>query len=52
MVRRFPSYIVYVSVDAGSGRTVTILHYFAEASGRNLGEIVIGQTDTLRQLTF
>ena len=51
-LRRFPSYIVYVTIDGGSGIPVTIPHYFAEASGRSLGAIAVGQTDLLRQLTF
>jgi hypothetical protein len=46
-VRRFPSYVVYVTIGA-----VTIPVYFADASRRNLGEIVVGQTDPIRQLTF
>lgn len=46
-VRRFPSYVVYVTI-AG----VTIPAFFADASGRNLAEIAIGQTDPFRQLAF
>jgi len=51
LVRRFPSYVVYTTVDSGSG-PVCIPHYFAEASGRNLATIAIGQTDNLRQLSW
>lgn len=50
-VRRFPSYVLYVTIDSGSGAT-TIPYYFADASGRNLATIAIGQTDPLRQLTW
>lgn len=46
-VRRFPSYVVYVTTGG-----VTIPVYFADASGRNLGEIVLDWTDPFRQLTF
>lgn len=52
MVRRFPSYVVYATIDGGGGAPVTIPHYFADASGRNLLEIGVGQTDPLRQLAF
>ena len=51
-VRRFPSYVVYVTVDRGTGAAITIPLYFADASGRSLLEIAVGQTDTLRQLTW
>lgn len=51
LVRRFPSYIVYTTIDAGSG-PVCIPHYFAEASGRHLATIAIGQTDLLRKLAW
>jgi hypothetical protein len=50
-VRRFPSYAVYVTIGSG-GPATTIPVYFANAISRNLGEIVIGQTDPIRQLTF
>ncbi|HJQ60392.1 MAG TPA: hypothetical protein VJ890_26035 [Vineibacter sp.] len=50
-VRRFPSYVVYVSIGSGAAAT-TIPVYFANATSRNLGEIVIGQTDPIRQLAF
>ena len=52
MVRRFPSYVVYVTVDPGTGLSTSVPLYFAEASGRNLLEIAVGQTDPLRQLTW
>jgi hypothetical protein len=52
MVRRFPSYVVYATMDGGGGSPVTIPHYFADASVRNLLEIGVGQTDPLRQLAF
>jgi hypothetical protein len=51
-VRRFPSYVVYVTIDRGTGAAVTIPIYFADASGRSLLEIAVGQTDTLRQLVW
>lgn len=51
-VRRFPSYVAYVTIDPGGGTISTVPLYFAEASGRDLLEIVIGQTDVLRQLTW
>jgi hypothetical protein len=44
-VRRFPSYVVYATVN-GFSQPI----YFADASGRSLGEIVIGQTDPMRQV--
>ena len=50
-VRRFPSYVAYVTI-ANSGSAVTIPLYFADASARNLGEIAIGWTDPIRQLTW
>ncbi len=50
-VRRFPSYVLYGTVDSGTGpKTIPI--YFAEASGRALGAIAIGQTDVLRALPW
>ncbi len=51
-VRRFPSYVVYVGIKNGTAPAVTIPVYFADASGRNLAEIVVGWTDPFRQLTF
>lgn len=50
-VRRFPSYVVYVTIGTG-GAAVSIPVYFADASSRNLLEIGIGQTDVIRQLGF
>lgn len=52
MVRRFPSYVVYVSIDRGSGSPATAPIYFADAHDRALGRIVYGGTDVLRQLTW
>ena len=53
MVRRFPSYVLYVTIDTGTGGgPVTVPLYFADAASRGLGEIVIGQHDPLRQLTW
>jgi len=50
-VRRFPSYVLYVTI--GCGRSpVTIPIYFADASGRSLAEIAVGQSDPVRQLTW
>lgn len=51
-VRRFPSYVVYVTVDRGGAAPVTVPIYFADASHRALGEIVVGQTDVLRALRW
>jgi hypothetical protein len=51
-VRRFPSYIVYGTVDIGKGGPRTVPIYFADASKRGLLEIAIGQTDTLRHFTW
>jgi hypothetical protein len=51
-VRRFPSYIVYLTIDPGSGISTAVPLYFADASGRNLLEIAVGQTDPLRQVTW
>jgi hypothetical protein len=52
MVRRFPSYVVYATVDSGACPPVTIPIYFADASGRSLGAILVGQHDPIRQLTW
>lgn len=52
MVRRFPSYIVYATIDTGQRQPVTIPVYFANANSRALTEIVIGQHDPVRQLTW
>jgi hypothetical protein len=49
-VRRFPSYVVYVTISTGTSTTIPV--FFAEASGRNLAEIAIGQTDPFRHLAF
>jgi hypothetical protein len=51
-VRRFPSYAIYVTVSGNQRILVSLPVYFADASGRNLGEIVIGQSDLIRQLTW
>jgi hypothetical protein len=51
-VRRFPSYAVYVTVSGEERMLVSIPVYFADASKRNLGQIVIGQSDLIRQLTW
>jgi hypothetical protein len=51
-VRRFPSYVVYVTISMLGGASTTIPVYFADASGRALAEIAIGQTDPFRQLAF
>lgn len=51
-VRRFPSYMAYASIDPGTGVSTTVPLYFANANGRSLLEIGIGQTDVLRQLTW
>lgn len=50
-VRRFPSYVVYVTIG-GIAASTTIPVYFANAISRSLGEIVISQTDPVRQLAF
>jgi hypothetical protein len=52
MVRRFPSYVVYATWDSGEGVPITIPIYFADASQRTLAEIVVGQHDPVRQLTW
>jgi hypothetical protein len=52
MVRRFPSYVVYATLDSGEGVPITIPIYFADASQRTLAEIVVGQHDPIRQLTW
>lgn len=50
-LRRFPSLVVYVTLDVGSGpKTVPL--YFADASGRSLAAIAVGQTDVLRQMAW
>jgi hypothetical protein len=38
-----PSYTVFTTIDVGSGIKTTIPYSFADASGRSLPEIVIGQ---------
>jgi len=50
-VRRYPSYVAYVTIDSGTGST-TLPLYYANANSRGLAEICIGQTDALRQLTW
>ena len=52
MVRRFPSYVVYATLDSGKGVPITIPIYFADVSQRTLAEIVVGQHDPVRQLTW
>jgi hypothetical protein len=52
MVRRFPSYVVYATLDSGRSIPITIPIYFADASQRSLAEIVVGQHDPIRQLTW
>lgn len=52
MVRRFPSYVVYATVDSGRSVPITIPIYFADANKRSLAEIVVGQHDPIRQLTW
>lgn len=51
-VRRYPSYVVYVAIDRGTGVATTVPLYFADASSRGLLEIAVGQTDVLRQLNW
>jgi hypothetical protein len=51
MVRRFPSYVLYVTIGAGAG-AVTVPLFFADASNRNFLEIVWPDTGPLRQLTW
>lgn len=50
-LRRFPSLVLYTTVDTGGGAS-TVPHYFADASARSLGAIVIGQTDVLRTIPW
>jgi hypothetical protein len=50
-LRRFPSYVVYLTVS-DSGRSATVPHYFANANARSLAGIVVGQTDVLRPLRW
>ena len=52
MVRRFPSYVVYVTINRGTSVAATVPLYFADASSRNLLEIAVGQTDVLRPTTW
>jgi hypothetical protein len=53
-VRRFPSYVVYVTVSSDKRSLISVPVYFADASERvlGLGQIAVGQTDSLRQLTW
>jgi hypothetical protein len=50
-VRRYPSYIVYLTVTDG-GRSVTVPYYFANANARALAAIAVLQTDVLRPLPW
>ncbi len=57
-VRRFPSYVVYVTISNDAAAPISIPVYFADASGRNpwgmgaLAEILVAHTDVLRPLTW
>jgi hypothetical protein len=51
-VRRFPSYVAYMSVSGTARPMISLPVYFSDARVRNLGEILIGQTDPIRQLTW
>ena len=51
-VRRFPSYVVYVTVSSETRTMVSLPVYFSDASARSLAEIVIGQNDAIRQLPW
>lgn len=51
-VRRFPSYVVYITIDPGTGALTSMPLYFADASSRNFLEIGVGQTDPVRQVTW
>ena len=46
-VRRFPSYVMYVTIGS-----VTVPLFFADASNRNFLEITVAETAVLRQLTW
>jgi len=49
-VRRFPSYVLYVTIGGAGG--VCIPLFFADASTRNMMEITVAATEALRQLTW
>ena len=52
-VRRYPSYVVYVSMTTPSGSRFTQVIFFANGISRSpLAEITIPQDSTLRQITF
>jgi len=51
-VRRYPSYVVYVSTGSGAYPTKTVPLYFADADKRSLAEIIVGQTDVIPQLAW
>lgn len=52
-VRRYPSYVVYVSMTTPGGSKFTQVVFFANAIDRNpIAEIGIPQDSTLRQVTF
>jgi hypothetical protein len=50
-IRRFPSYVLYVTVMTPR-YNATIPVYYANASKRGLLEIAIDQLDILREITF
>lgn len=51
-VRRFPSYVVYLSASGDDKAPRSLPIYFSDASERSLAEIVVGQQDAIRQITW
>jgi len=51
-VRRFPSYVVYMSISRDGIAPQSLPIYFSDASKRNLAEIVIGQEDAIRKIAW
>lgn len=51
-VRRFPSYVVYVTLTSATGTRSTEIVFFADASHRGLVEIVLPWDSQLRRITF
>jgi len=51
-VRRFPSYVLYVTVGSDAKRAASLPVYFSDAKSRSLAEIVVGQSDAIRQVTW
>jgi hypothetical protein len=51
-VRRFPSYVVYVTLTSAKGTRSTEIVFFADAASRGLAEITLPWDSQLRRITF